>query len=371
MTYEPIFKLPYANIFTTDLFVPGYKTFDPIVIIKNGKWEFFLPKEILEKLSKEGFQMALNEDLFKDFEKNYKYFLEKTHELRKIKLSNLSKEEFISFLREFKKFVNSFFYTYKKTEFFYFNKVENELDSYTKKTNHSFEEVLSKKIDLSSWPEKERKIAEYIISMQHLKFKYRKVLNDLALGKNSLLSKVLEQVIMRTNRKDSTSMTVSEVIRLINGEEIRDCLDRHVYSFVEWDDENQRLIILSGGEAYRKIRGIEKEMPTQEVIGTPASKGYVRGKVRKIPFSMNPEEYLHKFQKGEILVSTTTGPEMVRIMEKATAIVTDEGGLMSHAAIVSREFGIPCVVGTKYATEIFKDGEEIEVNATNGLVRKI
>lgn len=62
---------------------------------------------------------------------------------------------------------------------------------------------------------------------------------------------------------------------------------------------------------------------------------------------------------------------MVVIMEKAAAIVTDEGGLMSHAAIVSREFGIPCVVGTKYATEVFKDGDLIEVNANNGIVRKV
>ena len=102
-----------------------------------------------------------------------------------------------------------------------------------------------------------------------------------------------------------------------------------------------------------------------------ACKGLVKGKVKVIPFSLKPEEYLSKFKEGEILVSTTTGPEMVIIMEKAAAIVTDEGGLMSHAAIVAREFNIPCVVGTKYATEVFKDGDMIEVNAHNGIVRKV
>lgn len=62
---------------------------------------------------------------------------------------------------------------------------------------------------------------------------------------------------------------------------------------------------------------------------------------------------------------------MVVIMKKAVAIVTDEEGLMSHAAIIAREFDIPCIVGTKYATDIFKDGDKIEVNANNGVVRKI
>ena len=57
--------------------------------------------------------------------------------------------------------------------------------------------------------------------------------------------------------------------------------------------------------------------------------------------------------------------------EKAGAIVTDEGGLTSHAAIVSRELKIPCIVGTKIATKILKDGDIVEVDAENGIVRKI
>ena len=371
MTYEPIFKLPYSNIFITDLFVPAYGKFEPIVTIKNGKWEFFLSEEILKELAEQGFQMALDEKTFKSFEERYKIFLEKTNKLKEIKIQEISREEFISFLKDFKQFVNEFFDTYKETEFFYFNKVETELNNYVKKTGHSFEEVLSNKVNLASWPEKERKLADYTISMQHLKFEYRKLLNDLALGQNSLLSEVLGQIVMKTNREDSTSMTSKEIEKLLEGKEIKDCSERHVYSFVKWDNEKEQLIIYSGGEAYRKIREVEIGIPKEEVIGTPASKGCARGKVRIIPFSMNPEEHLHKFQKGEVLVSTTTGPEMVVIMEKAVAIVTDEGGLMSHAAIISREFNIPCVVGTKYATEVFKDGDLIEVNANNGIVKKI
>ena len=66
-----------------------------------------------------------------------------------------------------------------------------------------------------------------------------------------------------------------------------------------------------------------------------------------------------------------TRPEMVVAMKKAGAIVTDEGGITSHAAVVSREFGIPCIIGTKKATKVFKDGDLVEVDANRGVVRRV
>ncbi len=78
-----------------------------------------------------------------------------------------------------------------------------------------------------------------------------------------------------------------------------------------------------------------------------------------------------KMRTGNILIAVTTHPEFVPVMQKASAIVTDEGGITSHAAIVSRELGIPCVVRTHHASKVFKDGNLVEVDANNGMVRKI
>jgi pyruvate,water dikinase len=66
-----------------------------------------------------------------------------------------------------------------------------------------------------------------------------------------------------------------------------------------------------------------------------------------------------------------TQPNIVDIAQRASAIITDEGGMLCHAAIISREFGIPCVVGTHKATKILKDGDMVEVDATKGIVTKI
>lgn len=76
-------------------------------------------------------------------------------------------------------------------------------------------------------------------------------------------------------------------------------------------------------------------------------------------------------KKGEILVTSMTRPEFLPAMQKAAAFVTDEGGITSHAAIVSREMNKPCIIGTKIATKVFKDGDLVEVDANKGIVRKI
>lgn len=82
-------------------------------------------------------------------------------------------------------------------------------------------------------------------------------------------------------------------------------------------------------------------------------------------------EEIGKVKSGDVLVSPMTDPYYVSAMTKAGAIITDEGGILSHAAIISRELGIPCVIGTKHATKILKDGDLVEVDANEGVVKII
>ena len=75
---------------------------------------------------------------------------------------------------------------------------------------------------------------------------------------------------------------------------------------------------------------------------------------------------IDEMKKGEVLVACMTQPEFIPAMKKAIAIITDEGGLTCHAAIISRELGIPCVVGTNDGTEKIKDGQRITVSCAEG-----
>lgn len=104
-----------------------------------------------------------------------------------------------------------------------------------------------------------------------------------------------------------------------------------------------------------------------EFEGKRAMGGKVTGKVRRI--LKTPE--MKNMQKGEILVTTMTSPDFISAIRKAKAMVTDEGGLTCHAAVISRELNIPCVTGTKIATRVLKNGDLVKVNANHGLITVI
>lgn len=101
--------------------------------------------------------------------------------------------------------------------------------------------------------------------------------------------------------------------------------------------------------------------------GEIAQRGVVRGVVRRVM----GHKQIGQIREGEILVSPMTMPDFLPAMIKAAAFVTDEGGITCHAAIVARELKKPCVIGTKFATQIFKDGDLVEVDAEKGIIRKI
>jgi len=88
----------------------------------------------------------------------------------------------------------------------------------------------------------------------------------------------------------------------------------------------------------------------------------------RIIFDVNE---MDRVKNGDILVTGMTTPNFVPAMKRAGAIVTNDGGITCHAAIVSRELGVPCIIGTRMATKILKDGDLVEVDAENGIVRKI
>jgi len=137
----------------------------------------------------------------------------------------------------------------------------------------------------------------------------------------------------------------------------------------EWAIENGQVFFVQTRPITtldKKLVGKIKEDKTHRVIlrGAAASVGAAAGKVQKVT---SPTQ-LSKIEKGDILVAKMTNPSYVPAMKRASGIVTDQGGQTSHAAIVSRELAIPCVVGTEKATHILKDNQLITVDGAAGLV---
>lgn len=153
-------------------------------------------------------------------------------------------------------------------------------------------------------------------------------------------------------------------------------LEKHYYfpQDIEWAKEKGKIYIVQT----RPITTIDKQKGNKEVfsqspisehailIGSPASPGVGVGEVKIIRTLADSS----KFKEGMVLVTKATNPDFVPIMKKAAAIITQEGGRTSHAAIVSREYGIPAVVGAALAMEKLKDGMMVTINGSTGNVYK-
>ncbi|MER3459605.1 MAG: hypothetical protein C4309_14180, partial [Chloroflexota bacterium] len=103
------------------------------------------------------------------------------------------------------------------------------------------------------------------------------------------------------------------------------------------------------------------------LYGHPGARGLARGPARVLRSLAE----VTRLQPGDILVTETTAPPWTPLFAIVAAIVTDTGGVLSHAAILAREFGIPAVVGTGQATKLIRDGQMLEVDGSAGLVRII
>lgn len=158
-----------------------------------------------------------------------------------------------------------------------------------------------------------------------------------------LSQEVLKKKIMDRRKSTLYINTPKDGLEIYQGEIAKNRYEFLMENNVEIDMEEGKRAILKG-----KI----------------GSKGCVKGVVQII----SDISHISEFSEGNILVASYTAPEFVPIMRKAKAIITDVGGATSHAAIVSRELGIPCVVGTKYATTLLVDKQIIEVNANEGRI---
>ncbi|MBW2982503.1 hypothetical protein KY343_06495 [Candidatus Woesearchaeota archaeon] len=162
--------------------------------------------------------------------------------------------------------------------------------------------------------------------------------------------------------------------------ELEDCLKKDAIDKKEIESrKNNPCIITLGGSNikviwskipkryYDIIKQIEEKEKQLSIKGFTAQKGKAKGKV----IVVKSYHDIKKVKKGHILVANTTHPNYLPAMQKAAAFITNEGGIASHAAIVSREMKKPCIVGTKIATKVLKTGDLVEVDAEKGIIKKI
>ncbi|TRM73578.1 phosphoenolpyruvate synthase, partial [Sulfolobus sp. E5] len=222
---------------------------------------------------------------------------------------------------------------------------------------------------------------EFVIRKSDLKIIERKVSNKKIKIVYDIKSKRNIEVELNDNEANSMSISDEEAIELAKlGLRIEEHYGKPMD--IEWAIDadlkfpDNVFIVQARPETFwsSKNKASKKEVKEEEIKGPakvlirglPASPGIAYGKAKVILDIKDPK--VKEFQKGEILVTKMTDPDWVPLMKIAGAIITDEGGMTSHAGIVSRELGIPAIVGSRDGTKLIKDEQMITVDAIRGIV---
>jgi len=372
MKYTLIFSASHVNALVTEMFLSSYGELPCVFVVENNMWNFYLPDEFLPELGEEGYARFIDPAFLPDYGQKATAITDRFKRLfaKKERILVSNKKELLDIFNEFVQVGSDLFKIYRITEFFYFSKAEAELFKWVKATHpEKHNEIVASLLSGTKMdaPENIKHIVHVIREIQELRLQLREILNKSYFG-DSIFMALMKRFEELTGRKDFPLLRVSEVQDVLLGKDVPPANDRMELLLVYKKGEQWHYV--TGAEAKEIAEKVKPRLEkTSELRGVVASPGKAKGIVRI--YTVGIAHTFENMKKGDVLVASTTGPEFMVAIQKAGAIVTDEGGLMSHAAVVSRELKIPCIVGTKTATETFKDGDLVEVDAEKGVVKKL
>jgi phosphoenolpyruvate synthase/pyruvate phosphate dikinase len=328
---------------------------NPIITYNGRWWTFRIRKSEEENLARRGLAFFKDKMRYEKYAREFKRYIKFAQKniaqkYKKIP-KKITKKEFICTSIEMKKF----WHYYGFTEMVYHEMAYREL---AKKKNKTLEKNIRK--------------------LEKLKFEGRDLLNSYLLEKGTI-DNILKCIAKNNSIK-------AKDVRYLYTEELNNLLEGAKISQKTVENRKSSFVVIGLGKNVKYLEGKEAKKITDDFDrweaaefakakkgfkGISANKGKVQGKVVISPM-LDVKMALKigkRMNKGDILVVQSTNPDLISLCKKAGAIVTDQGGMLSHAAIISRELKIPCIVGTVNATKILKTGDLVEVDANKGVVK--
>jgi len=241
-------------------------------------------------------------------------------------------------------------------------KIQQEKDDNKKPIS---KKIIEKELKLSAKERKIFSIAKQIVYGKILRTDSRQFAHVII---NKIIDKYAKQ--WQIDPKYLEILSIDELCQVIDQENniANDLQNRWQHSLIYQTGKKYKCLTGQKAEQFlKKNSAMVIKTQTAAVTGQIAQTGKVKG-IARLVFGV---QHINKVKTGDILIAMATSPQLLPAMRRAAAFVTDVGGITSHAAIVSRELNKPCIVGTKHATQIFKDGDRLEVDAIAGVVKKI
>ncbi len=345
--YYLLFEATGVNFFFTDLCTQYYDKFSGVTMSTNNKWRYYVKLEeqkLAETRYKEFYKdIATIEAGASRFKEGIERALASQQKLEASKQVTL--EMFDAFVAESSVL----------------------MDEYSK-YDHMYTDFLFQ----DSRPE----VAQFIELVKTNKNVFREEVNKIFFNEDGYLLTLLKRLGAEKSIPLSNLLysSMGDVRRLTqDGTSTTNGTNGDDYVLIRDKGEFSHFFKAEAKQFINEFLSDEDNTKLSEIKGISVSKkGIYRGAVRKVTEDYaNLQQSIKKFSEvedGIILVSESTIPEMLSLMARSKAIVTDMGGMLSHAAISSRELGIPCIIGTKIATKLLKNGDMVEVDADRGVV---
>jgi phosphohistidine swiveling domain-containing protein len=354
LDYELTFKVNGLGFLFADLLARGFGYLHPLFTFRQGDFRQYFTNERMEFAAREGYRWLSQPGGFARYQREFEQFHVKAQEafaeILSSRLSPATIDDFFGYLAQY-------FEYYSKTDFEFTNLIFLSAED---------DDVVRENL---------RELGEFK-DVARVWINRASIDDDCSL--NVLLSKLTEQC--GVPRDDLDAYKIEELDDLFEGRTVAaDVIADRGDSYAVYL-EGGRIHYIAGTEAAEyvdRVALVEESLARSDVVGQVANRsGQARidGVVRVINVDYGDldrmDREMAEMIKGEILVSEFTAPELMAACRKAKAIVTDLGGMLSHAAIVSRELGIPCLVGTQHASRALKTGDQVTIDLDAGFVEK-
>lgn len=231
----------------------------------------------------------------------------------------------------------------------------------------------NKIVDLSN---EEIDVLVLIKKIAKVRFKAKTIDEPLAVYAERLAAEIAKRKNLALNQVDNLTITQLKNLLLYNKEpRMIDVNKRYHFFGLKINKKKKYKVRDLTAKEFNKILELTyKEANNKEIYGFVGYPGNVRGTARIMPRLFKDKEfreYVNSLKKTDVLISPMTSPKITLGFSRVAAVITDEGGLMSHAALIAREKKVPCVIGTKIATIVFKEGDLLQVDANKGVITKL
>lgn len=356
--YELTFKVGGLPFLMADILAVGFGYLDPFFVSAHSEFRQYFPNRVMEWAATEGYRWLRLEEGFKLYRDEFEEFYAANRDqarrlLAEPLLSSGTLELLIDHCAEVMR-------RYSRMDFQFTNLV-------------------------AAYSSHDPIIARNLENLASFKDEAREWVNQTLINDDSTFSQVVGKLAdaLPIEAQTVLNLTRDELLSLLTGRLEADKLMERAserdtaYAIFKGAEGTEYLRGQPAEQLFREVSQLEERLtsaPLSGHVANTAGRSSLQGKVYVLPVDYSGSEDLaleiESMPRGAILVAEFTAPELMQACEKAKGIITDLGGMLSHASIVSRELGLPCVVGTRVGSRVLRTGDVIEVDLTNGSIRR-